>query len=118
MYARDVRGDWCQHCSRFCFLFLALDGVGLVCRAPWTSLLKPTKGADFGSQLILISVARAGRTRRILSKVFRHLMGVSCSSWGSASSTFLGADAEGEKRIWLFPRAGAAVCGKKFSECL
>jgi hypothetical protein len=45
--ARDVRGDWCQHCSRFCFLFLALDGVGLVCRGPWTSLLKPTKGADW-----------------------------------------------------------------------
>jgi hypothetical protein len=41
--------------------------------------------------------------------VFRHLMEVSCSSWGSASSTFLRADAEDEKRMMVVSAGRGSV---------
>jgi len=81
--------------------------VLIASKASSRALAKPGDGTDFGSQLrVMVAV---GRVRRMWSIVFRQLMDASCSSWGPASKTKWGADAEDEKRMVVVTSGGACV---------
>ena len=76
------------------------------------ALAKPGDGTDFGSQLNVMVVV--GHVWRMWSIVFRHLINVSCSLWGSAFRTKWGADAEDEKRM-IVVASGEACAERKLA---